>query len=277
MLMLQLRLAALAIGLHSRLPVGARLRAWAGAHPASIARCDRYLPLAGLVISLLTAMTYAMFALVLPHSVAVLVAMTAGLMLSGTRDHAFLAASADSIGAAPANGSAGAPAIGARGVIALAMLLLLDYETLSSIDPSWIGVTLIGGGTFARAVALMVATGRSTASGGSPAGPPGTAAVIEARDRRFDAWVAFVIGLAPVLALAWWTAEWGLFVLAGALSFGCAAWFRHIHANHLAARAEVGAAAIPAGSLRLVAQTAFMIGVLASLAVIDEAVADPAS
>ena len=274
--MLQLRLAALAIGLHSRLPVGARLRAWAGAHPASIVRCDRYLPLAGLVISLLTAMTYAMFALVLPHSVAVLVAMTAGLMLSGTRDHALLAASADSIGAAPANGAAGAPAIGTRGVIALAMLLLLDYETLSSIDPSWIGVTLVGGGTFARAVALMVATGGPAAPGGSPVAPE-AAAALAARDRRFDAWVAFAIGLAPVLALAWWTAEWGLFVLAGALSFGCATWFRHIHTTHLAARAEVGAATTPPGSLRLVAQTAFMIGVLASLAVIDEVVADPAS
>ncbi len=280
MLSLQLRLLALAIGLHSRLPIGAHLRAWAGAHPASVARCERYLPVAGLVISLLTALIYAMCALVLPHPVAVLVAMTAGLMLSGTRDHGSMAAAADAIGARvapPMAADTATPRVGARGVIALAMLLLLNYETLSSIDPSWIGVTLVAAGTFSRGIALVLAGGRH-ADGGSAVSPETPQAHSM---RRFDAWTALTLALAPVCGLAWWTDEWGLFVLASALATGCAAWFRHLHVRHLSGPAPAGAAAAgaapPPGSLRLVAEAAFMIGVLASLAVIDEVVADPAS
>ena len=97
----------------------------------------------------------------------------------------------------------------------------------------------------------------------------------------FDAWTALSLALAPVCGLAWWTDEWGLFVLASVLATGCAAWFRHLHVRHLSRPAPAGAAATgavpPPGSLRLVAEAAFMIGVLASLAVIDEVVADPAS
>ena len=318
MLSLQLRLIALAIGLHSRLPVGAHLRAWAGAHPASIRRCERYLPVAGLVISLLTALIYAMCALTLPHPVAVLVAMTAGLMLSGTRDHGAMAAAADAIGTSGASGAPGAqgapgtsgargahdasdgapeaamPRVGTRGVIALAMLLLLNYETLSSIDPSWIGVTMVSAGTFSRGIALVLAgRGRADAARARDAGlqspersddvrslEPAGSPVDDAM-QRFDAWAALTIALMPVCALAWWTEEWGLFMLSAALATGCAAWFRHIHVRHLSFALPDGLRAHgmppPPGSLRLVAEAAFMIGILASLAVIDEVVADPAS
>ena len=76
----ELRLFLVAMQFYSRLPVPRSLLGWMGWDPGWLAPATRYFPLVGVLVASLTAVLYAACGLVLPHGVALAVAMAAGLI-----------------------------------------------------------------------------------------------------------------------------------------------------------------------------------------------------
>jgi len=138
------RIFAAAMALYSRWPMPARVRAAARGDELAAARARGWLPFVGLTVALPASVAYALCGLALPHAVAVLMAMLVALLLSGAVHERGLALWVDQAEVSR-SGHAGAPA-----VIAVAMLLLARLEILSTIDPLWIGVTLVCAAAFSR-------------------------------------------------------------------------------------------------------------------------------
>lgn len=204
-----LRLFRLAMRAYARAPEARLLSPPAD---GELGRAMRHLPLIGLLVGALFAVTYVLLAQLVPHSVAVLLAITvAALVTGGHHEIGWMrfcdAARRDADGrrdtdrpdddsthepetgrAAPA-GSVGT--IGAIGAVGLVFSALLKLETLSSLDPSWISIAALTGHPLSRGLAVAALT----ALNGREQGP----AVLR------PTWLfALLAGLVPVLVAAWW-------------------------------------------------------------------------
>ena len=259
--MTQLRLFLVALQFYSRLPVTGRLARWMGFDPAWIAPATRYFPLVGLVVATLTAIVYAAAGLLLPHAVALLIAMAAGLLLTGAFHEDGLADYCDAMGGHHERDRLleimHDSRIGTYGAAGLFMVLLGRFETLSAVDPTWIGVLLLTSAGVSRgcSVVVMITLPYVRAQTLGIAKP--IARDLSAR----DAAIALAIAGAPLLLAALWTGE--VTVFASALSGAAAitAWMRRRLRLRLG-----GYTGDCLGAVQQLAELAFLVGALAMLA-----------
>lgn len=256
MLSLQLRLLVLAVAVFTRLPISARLRGWTQglAAPHGL----RYLPLAGLLAALPMAVAYAIAGIWLPHAVALLLALGAGLLLTGALHESAFTAWCDEAAGGTRN------ALGPAGAIGVTLLLLTRFETLSSIDPSWVAVSMVCAAAFSRGCAVFLLGTLAGADEGPERG-------VQLPD-GLDTGIALAGAALPVAAAALWTGDAGVFGAAAGMALASAAIGRRV-----SARRGLGAGPVALGALQQLAELGFYIGILATLSIIDETFADPSS
>jgi adenosylcobinamide-GDP ribazoletransferase len=259
MLSFQLRLMLVAVQFYSRIPVTGRLADWVGFEPAWLARATRYFPLVGVVVASLTAFAYAMCGLWLPHGVALLLAMAAGLLLTGAFHEDGFADFCDGFG----GGTTAERTleimhdsrIGAYGAIGVAMILLLRFATLESVDPSWIGVTLVTAAAFSRGCSVLVMAGLRLARDETDA----PATPIATRATGLDTMVALAFAITPSAALAAWTGDGVPSAVAAGVALAVSAALRRAMR-----RSRVGVTAGAAGAVQQLAEVGFLLGLLAA-------------
>jgi adenosylcobinamide-GDP ribazoletransferase len=218
----QLHLLLAALRVYTRFPFirrppGAKNDDTARAHDAL-----RYLPLAGLLVAIAQSVVYMLASIVLPHAVALLLAIGAGLILTGACHEVGWARFCATLGERPAardakacatdsvtdsvtdsatdsaidhttrsansdpidaTGNSASAIWALQGAIGVMLLLMLRFESLAHLDADWIAASLICAATFSRACAVL----------GSP------------RASATDALIAMLIGAAPLALLAIWT------------------------------------------------------------------------
>jgi len=259
--MLQLRLFLVALQFYSRLPVTGRLAHWMDYDPARLAPATRYFPLVGLVVASLTAIVYAGCGLLLPHPVALMLAMAAGLMLTGAFHEDGLADYCDAMGGHHERARLleimHDSRIGTYGAAGLVMMLVGRFQTLAAIDPSWIGVLLVSSATMSRgcSVAIMITLPYARHDGVAIAKPIAQNLSLE------DAAVAIALAIAPVALAALWTGEIAVFAAAAAGAIAITAWMRRRIRLRLG-----GYTGDCLGAVQQLAELAFLIGALAVLA-----------
>ena len=260
----ELRLFLVAMQFYSRLPVPRSLLGWMGWDPGWLAPATRYFPLVGVLVASLTAVVYAACGLVLPHGVALAVAMAAGLMLTGAFHEDGLADYCDAMGGHHDRERLleimKDSRIGTYGAAALVLMLLGRFETLAALDPSWVGASLVCAAAASRgcSVAVMATLPYLRDQGQAIAKP------IAQGLKPADGAVAFAIALAPCLLAALWTGERAVF-LSG---LGCAAlataWLRRRIRIRLG-----GYTGDCLGAVQQISELAFLLGALAMMAAGD--------
>lgn len=192
----------------------------------------RWLPLAGLGLSLTQGVLFAIGTLLWPQAVAVLLALCFGIWLSSARHEVgWMRWAARSPGPTDP--------IGLVGALAGGLMLLLKLEILNHIESDWLVASLVCAATASRALAVIALA-------------PGT---------RTQATRVAALGLAPLIALTIWTFNaWpALFGLASA-SIAVALARRSIrHGSRPAGEAGLGA-------LQQVSEVAMLLGMLIVLA-----------
>ncbi len=209
----------------------------------------RYLPVVGLIVALCQVLVYGLTSLLLPHAVAVLLTLAAGLLLTAAIHERGAAHWWDgTTGAAPwLNHAAGA------GTVGLIVLLLARFEILASVDESWLAATLVCAASASRGLAVLGVAGDVAEDAAQTAVAPIS---------RADGIVALLLGIAPAIALAAWTGNASA-VLAG---LGCAvvalAVLRGVSHHH------PGAGSQTMSVIQQVTEVAWLIGMLAVLGVV---------
>jgi adenosylcobinamide-GDP ribazoletransferase len=190
----QLRLLLAALRVYTRVPFISRLHGVTSDVPTRAGDAIRYLPIAGLLVAIAQSVVYMFASIVLPHAVALLLAIGAGLILTGACHEVGWARFCTMLGERPAARSTNDDAIDSAsastalgwavpGAVGVMLLLMLRFESLAHLDADWIAASLICAATFSRACAVI---GSSRAS-------------------ATDALIAMLLGAAPLALLAFWT------------------------------------------------------------------------
>jgi adenosylcobinamide-GDP ribazoletransferase len=257
----QLRLFLVALQFYSRIPVTGRLAAWMGWDPARLGRATRFFPLIGIVVALGQSVVYIAASLALPHAVAVLLAMAAGILLTGAFHEDGWADFCDAFGGTVSRARTleimRDSRIGAYGAIGVALLLLLRFESLAQLEPDWIVATLVCAAACSRGCAVLVMASLPYARDEADA----KAKPIAESVRPVDAFLAVLIATAPTVALAVWTGDPRPALLGGAFALISTAVMRRLIRSRLA-----GYTGDCLGAVQQVAEAAFVIGLLAGLA-----------
>jgi len=256
----QLRLFLVALQYYSRIPVTGRLAAWMGWEDGWLGRATRYFPLVGIVVALLQGAMYVGASVALPHPVALLLALAAGLLLTGAFHEDGWADFCDGFGGRVDRARTleimRDSRIGAYGAIGVATMLMLRFETLAHVDTDWIVVSMLCAAPFSRGCSVLVMASLPYARDDDGANAKPVARDVNATDTL----IASVIAVAPVAVLAAWTgdATTGLLGLSFAL-LATAAMRRTIR------RRLGGYTGDCLGAVQQVAEAAFLIGVLVVL------------
>lgn len=210
----------------------------------------RHLPAVGLIVALGQVLVYGLTSLLLPHAVAVLLTMAAGLLFTGAvheRGAAFWWDQRAGYTASPTHnpGDASMTASGA-GTVGLILLLLMRFETFASLDESWLAAALVCAASASRGLAVLGVAGLPRGIGR----PPIT---------RADTAVALLIGLVPGLALAAWTGDPSAILAA----IGCAVVALAVLRGLSRRRAHAGTDTLSV--MQQVTEVAWLIGMLAVL------------
>jgi adenosylcobinamide-GDP ribazoletransferase len=256
----QLRLFLVALQFYSRIPVTGRVAAWMGWDPAWLGRATRYFPLVGILVALGQAFIYVAASVVLPHPVSLLLAIAAGLLLTGMFHEDGWADFCDGFGGTTDRARTleimRDSRIGAYGAIGVGLLLLLRFETLAHVDTDWIVASLVCAAAFSRGCATLVmaslpyareeddATARPVAKGVSPA----------------DVGIAVALAIAPTLVLAAWTGDASPGLLALSFALLVTAAMRRIVRRRIG-----GYTGDCLGAVQQVAEVAFLLGMLVVL------------
>ena len=190
----QLRLLLAALRVYTRVPFIARLPGVTSDVATRAGDAIRYLPIAGLLVAIAQSVVYMFASIVLPHAVALLLAIGAGLILTGACHEVGWARFCTMLGERPAargtnddaiDSASASTALGwaVPGAVGVMLLLMLRFESLAHLDADWIAASLICAATFSRACAVI----------GS------------ARASATDALIAMLLGAAPLALLALWT------------------------------------------------------------------------
>jgi adenosylcobinamide-GDP ribazoletransferase len=198
----QLRLLLAALRVYTRVPFIARPAGVTSDLPARAGDAIRYLPIAGLLIAIAQSVVYMFASIVLPHAVALLLAIGAGLILTGACHEVGWARFCTMLGERPAervtsddaidsvtdyakDSATASNALGwaVPGAVGVMLLLMLRFESLAHLDADWIAASLICAASFSRACAVLGSARASTS----------------------DALVAMLLGAAPLALLAIWT------------------------------------------------------------------------
>lgn len=236
----------LALRLYSRWPLPARASACTPVDEAHRAGALAWLPAVGIAVAVPAAIAYAFAGVWLPHTVALVAAILVALLLTGAVHERGLARW---IG--PAAPREQADDAWATPAIAVALLLLARIEVLSSIDPTWIAVTLVCAAAFSRGCAVLVEASLA-ADGAAKPSPAGTSWAL--------AWA-----VAPSYAATQWTQTPGIFLTAGAFALLASAAMRRM------VRRRSRAPDDRLGAVQTVAEIAFVLGIVATLALAEDA------
>ena len=196
MIVRELRLALTALMFLTRIPVPA----WVGHSEMQLNRSARYFPLAGLVVGAIAAIAYAAAAIVLPHPVAVALAMVAAVLATGAFHEDGFADTCDGLGGGHTREDAlrimQDSRVGAYGAIGIVLLLLLRFEALVAIGPERIVAALAAGNAISRffPVLLIRLLPYARAEGGKSKPFANSIATT-------DLLIALAIGLLPVVLL----------------------------------------------------------------------------
>ncbi|MDQ8020611.1 MAG: adenosylcobinamide-GDP ribazoletransferase [Moraxellaceae bacterium] len=148
----------LALGYFTRLPIPAST----GWQPEELNRAARYFPLVGLLIGAFGAAVLWLGAQLLPWTLAVLLSMTATILMTGAFHEDGLADSADGFGGGYTPERVLAimkdSRIGSFGAIALVLALIGKHQTLLGLGPAGACTTLLLMHPASRWVALLVMT-----------------------------------------------------------------------------------------------------------------------
>ena len=202
----------------------------------------RVLPIAGLLVALGQGLAYALFSLALPHPIAVLLALAAGVLLTGaTHETGWLR------WCGPGAGTAG-----------LVITTLLRFETLAHIGTDWLVAALLCAASVSRAFAVLLVSSLPRQADA----PQAPSMEIDARDGG----VALMLGVLPVLGLALWTGD----ATAGLLGLACALAATAVIRRTVRKRSHPdGRGALDA--TQQVVEAAFLVGMLVVLGVEDTA------
>lgn len=241
-----LRLFRLAMRAYTRAPEERLLSPPAD---GDVGRAMRHLPLIGLLIGALFALAYVLLAQLMPHSVAVLLAIAlAALMTGGHHEIGWMRFCDAARRGDDQPRQAGARAGGAVGAVALVLVVLLKLEALSSLDPSWISVAALTGHPMSRGLAVAALTGLNGVNRGERQGP----AVLR------QTWLfALAAGLVPALVAASW--------LENQLAFVCGlvpALFVMLLARRLARRRMAADSQAVLGAAQQLTELAWYLGLL---------------
>lgn len=267
---LQLRLLLVAVQFYTRLPVTGRLAAWVGWQPQWLSQATRYFPLVGALVGMLVAVVYAVAGGFLPHGVSVLIALGAGLLMTGAFHEDGFADFCDGFG-----GHVDRPRtleimrdsrVGAYGAIGVTMLLLGRFETLVSLDPEWIASAFVVGHAWSRGCAVAVMASLPYARDDAQAKSKPVATGLTA----FDAGVALALAALPAVSVAIWTGQPGKFFTGAALSAAVTLWMRRMMRRRLG-----GYTGDCLGAVQQAAELAFYVGLLGGLVLASEALGDP--
>lgn len=150
------RLVLLALQFLTRIP----LPADPGYTPDRMACAVRYFPLVGLGIGAVLALVYGAAALVLPPIVAALLAVAAGVRLTGALHEDGLADMADGLGGGATRDRAleimRDSRIGSYGAVTLVLVLALKVTALAGLGPAAGAVALVGAQGLSRLATLAV-------------------------------------------------------------------------------------------------------------------------
>jgi adenosylcobinamide-GDP ribazoletransferase len=264
---------------YTRFPFIRRVHRAMSDEPARVGDPIRYLPLAGLLVAIAQSAVYMLASIVLPHAVALLLAIGAGLILTGACHEigwARFCASFGERGAArdssaypsdsaadSASDNASNDAIEAtshsatatwalQGAVGIMLLLMLRFESLAHLDADWIAASLICAATFSRACAVL----------GSP------------RASAADALIAMLLAAAPLALLAIWTDDQLPGLLGLSIALISTALVRRLirRSDAMQARASGDTGASPSsgtdtsiGAVQQIAEAGFLIGLLIAL------------
>lgn len=139
----EIRLFFTALQFFTRLPVPA----WVGFKPAWLQHCTRYYPLAGWPVGAVAAVVFLLAQAVWPQSVAVLLSMAAGLVLTGAFHEDGFADVCDGLGGAVSKERAldimKDSRLGTYGVAGLGLMLALKFAALNALSPAWVAPALM--------------------------------------------------------------------------------------------------------------------------------------
>lgn len=220
----QLRLFVIALQFYTRIPIVGAIARWSRYSSARLALATRYFPLVGLLLGLIIAVVYVLLAFVLPHSVAVLIALITGVLLTGAFHEDGWADFCDGFGGHVSRERTleimTDSRIGAYGAIGTMLLLLLKFEVLASIDSNWTALMFVCAHPFSRAcsVAIMLMLPYARLDDESKAKP------IARGVRRVDCLIAMLIGLLPIVGAVIWLNEYEAFLLPMLLAMTTTVW-----------------------------------------------------
>ncbi|MFM1989290.1 MAG: cobalamin-5-phosphate synthase [Pseudomonadota bacterium] len=256
----QLRLFLVALQFYSRIPVTGRLAAWMGWDPSWLGGAVRYFPLVGIVVAIGQSVVYIAASTLLPHPVALLLAIAAGLLLTGAFHEDGWADFCDGFGGG--NDRARTLAImrdsriGAYGAIGIATLLLMRFETLAHVEADWVVATLVCAAAFSRGCSVLVMASLRYARDEADAKAKPIAEHVTGR----DAVVALGLAIAPSAALVAWTGDWAPAAAAGGVALLATAALRRMMRRRLG-----GYTGDALGAVQQLAELGFLIGLLAVL------------
>lgn len=255
--MQQIRLFLIAVQFFTRIPIPG----WVGFQPEWLSQASRWFPAVGTVVGALSALVFVGAAAWLPVKVAVLLAMAAGIVITGSFHEDGLADSADALGGHAPKAQALTimkdSRIGTYGAVALLMAVLLRAETLASFTTETIGLLLIAGHTVSRGWSVLPIAFMTYVRDDDSARAKPIADSIDGAGRVI-ALITVLAVLAAVGAIA--PAMIGA-LLAGTLAGGVIAlwWFRVLR------RRLGGYTGDTLGATQQLSETAFYLGVLAAL------------
>lgn len=152
----EVRLALTAIQYFTRLPVPR----WVGHSERELSDAARYFPLVGIVVGLVTGAVFLLALTVFPQPIAVLLAMLAGVVLTGAFHEDGLADACDGFGGGWDKTQILAimkdSRIGAYGVLGLAFALTLKLFALVTLPAAQFVAVTVGAHAFSRFMAVTV-------------------------------------------------------------------------------------------------------------------------
>lgn len=243
----------LALGFFSRIPVPSK----PDFKPADMAGISAWFPLVGWIISICMGLVYLAAYQLLPHDVSIVCMLAAGIWLTGALHEDGLADTADGLGGGLDKERALTimqdSRIGSYGVLALAIMLLLKFTTLSAMSANVMLWAVVAGHSLSRLAGVVL---MQTLPYVRPQGKGGN--MTQPLTKRALAFAALT-GLLPLLGAGWFMHVIYLpLVLILVLLIGW--WFRAMLQRRLG-----GYTGDCVGAMQQMTEITFYMGVLACL------------
>ncbi len=191
----QYRYFLLALGFFTRIPVPS-VRHF---EESELNRSVKYFPLIGVLVGLSAALLFYLAALILPHSIAVLISMAGTIYMTGAFHEDGLADSSDGLGGAWDKERILTimqdSRLGTYGAVALFMMILSKFQTLTAMDAFLLPATLISAHALSRLSAICMMRHLPYVKCSGKAKPLAT------EISPIDTWVAHAFGLLPLLCI----------------------------------------------------------------------------